>query len=195
MMSTLLEQIQTGEELYELSFDGLTLPTAYGRLLATGCSFRKVGFSKSKLLLDCTDTVFTGCDFSFCKLSGSSLLRCKFIGCDFTGADLCESFWRDCSFTDCKCDMVNCNQSKYSGVVYQNCRMESAYFENCTLKKTSFQGCRLSGGCFHGTKLKEIDLTTCDIDRLKLRQEDLQGCKLTFDQAITFLWMLGIKIL
>ena len=77
-MTELLTCLQTGEELYEQQFTALTLPKLEGKLLGSSSTFEQVSFAESSLVLDCTGGSFIGCDFSFCKLSDSSLSGVRF---------------------------------------------------------------------------------------------------------------------
>ncbi len=193
-MNELLYAIHNAEEIYKAEYAGLSLSDAAGRLIGNESVFKQISFSGSNLTLDCTDTIFSGCDFSLSKLRGASLLRVRFENCRFTGADLTEGFFKNCTFTNCKADLLNCNASKLQAVVFDSCAFLQSYFEQCSLKTVKFRSCHLENSFFTGTPLKGIDLTSCQIDGLKLRREDLAGCKLTAAQAIGFLWMLGVTI-
>ena len=92
------------------------------------------------------------------------------------------------------CAMINLNSSKFQGCTLTDSRFASGYLENCMFKKTALQNLVLENAYFTGTALKGIDLTTCMLSGLHLRPEDLRGCKLRLEQAMEFLWMLGVKI-
>jgi uncharacterized protein YjbI with pentapeptide repeats len=193
-MTDFLTRLQNDDEFYQEEFLNLNASDTEGKLIASGCRFTRISFANSDILLDCTDTVFTQCDFQLTKLRNSSLSRVRFENCTFSGTDFCESFLRDCSFIGCKGDMLNLSNCKLQRSDWNDCVFQQGYFENDSMKNCKLQNCNLTSSYFHGTSLKQMDLTNCKIDQLRLRRDDLKGAILTADQAMSFLWMLEIHI-
>ena len=74
--------------------------------------------------------------------------------------------------------------------------MEHAHFPHSHFSQVSFAHCDLTGANFVHTMLKDVDLTTCDIDALTLSEScaELRGAVVDLWQAAGLARRLGLII-
>ena len=61
-------------------------------------------------------------------------------------------------------------------------------------KKVTFTDSNLFGSEFVQTKLKDIDLSTCNIEDIRVDINNLKGCSVNLEQALELSLLMGIKI-
>ena len=72
---------------------------------------------------------------------------------------------------------------------------KNSFWESCKLQKTAFTRVDFTDAAFFRTALAGIDVSGCELTGLKLNPEDIRGAKMSADQAMEFIRLLGIQIL
>lgn len=158
-----------------------------------GCYFDRCCFTGSGKVtfLDCT---LETCDFTNVAYSGGSLIRVEVLHSKLVGADFCNSTWKDVLWQSNQMQYINLSGTKLEFVAFQDCDLLESGMGLLKWRELSFDQCRLDGSELLGTKLKQLDLSTCSIDRLFLNPEDLVGVQISAVQAIPLIQYFGIQI-
>lgn len=157
----------------------------------SGCRLTGAHLSKSWL----RDVVFERCELSGLRLMESTLQRVRFVNCKFSGANLAGASLQDVLFQNCTADGLMLPESRLKNVVFEDCNLQEASFS--TLGKKSsfcFERCDLRAVDFFRTSLNGIDLTSCEIDGIRLEGPEVRGAIVTALQACDLAKLLGVVI-
>ncbi|MDR3551609.1 MAG: pentapeptide repeat-containing protein [Clostridia bacterium] len=157
-------------------------------------ALRGVRFEASLRAAEFEDVLFEGCDLSNVDLSDAILLRTAFVDCRMTGVNFSGAVLRDTAFENSMTKYASFRFARFDRAAFTGCNCTSADFEEVSFTKTRFAQTSLRQVQMSGTALANIDLTSCDIDGLGARPEDLRGAVLTPEQAITAAKIIGVVI-
>ncbi|WP_367925162.1 pentapeptide repeat-containing protein [uncultured Ruthenibacterium sp.] len=157
----------------------------------SGCRFTGAHMSKGWI----RDVIFERCDLSGVRLVESSLQRVWFLGCKLSGANLAGAVLQDVRFHECTADGIVLAESGLKNVQFENCKLQQASFSSVRKKLSlSLDRCDLRAADFFHTPLKSIDLTSCEIDGIRLEGPELRGAIVTAIQACELAKLLGVVI-
>lgn len=161
-----------------------------------GCVFsacRLTGARLEKAWL--RDVVFERCELSGVRLAESTLQRVRFVDCKLSGANLSGAVLQDVHFQNCAADGIILAESGLKNVCFEDCKLQEASFS--TLRKKahfSLERCDLRAADFLHTPLKGMDLTSNDIDGIRLEGQEVRGAVVTALQACELAKLLGVVI-
>ena len=72
--------------------------------------------------------------------------------------------------------------------------MKNSYFQETKIKNLSFEKANLEQTQFFKTSLKEVDLSTCQIEGIAILPEDIKGAIVDQLQAMDLMYLLGVKV-
>ena len=124
-------------------------------------------------------------DFTF-----TFLLKCA----QRFGIDISSSRIRNVVFEECGGRYANFRFARIEKTAFKNCALQGADFGSAEISKVVFSGADLREVQMSGVPLCGIDFSSCEIDGLSARPEDLRGAVINPDQAIIAAKILGIKI-
>lgn len=160
------------------------------QLVCNNVTFKNVSFK----YLDIINARFINCDFSNIDLSGSIIHRIELIKCKHIGTNLTDCTLRNVIFENCNGNYSCFRFSNLGQVSFNNCILENGDFEVSVLSKVFFDNCNLQQAQFSKTKLKDIDLSTDNIDGIGVRIEDLNGAIVSPLQAVSLARKMGLII-
>lgn len=140
------------------------------------------------------DVVFDGCDLSNVNLGDAILLRVCFRHCRMTGADFSGAVLRDCAVEDGAAQYANFRFARFERASFTGCGCADGDFGGASFRHVRFAATDLRRAQMSGVSLDGIDFTSCDIDGLGARPEDLRGAVFTPEQAVTAAKILGVQI-
>lgn len=164
------------------------------RVALTRAVLRDMKFETAFPSLELEDVLFEGCDLSNAVFSDAILVRAAFRNCRMTGADFSGASLKDVLFENCVLKYANFSYAKFNRAAFCECSATEAEFGETALLKTRFLRTDLRSAQLSGTPLKGIDLTSCRIDGMGARPDDLRGAILSPEQAITAAKILGVEI-
>jgi uncharacterized protein YjbI with pentapeptide repeats len=158
-------------------------------------AFKNARFNGASLCgADIGDIRFENCDLSNLDLNGAMIYRAVFTGCRITGVDLSSSRLRNIVFENCGGKYANFRFAHIENAVFKNCSMQGTEFQSAAIIKTVFNGDDLRQAQMSGVPLSGIDLSSCEIDGLGTRPEDLRGAIISPEQAVTAAKIIGMTI-
>ena len=157
--------------------------------------FKNVVFTKSDLsAADIEDVIFENCDLSNLLLTGAVIRRTEFLSCKLLGADFSNASFKNVRFCTCAAKYISFRFAVLDRVMFDECGLGLADFVEAHFSSTKFQKADLRQAQMSGVPLDGIDLSSCDIDGLGARAEDLRGAVFSFEQAIVAAKIIGIVI-
>jgi uncharacterized protein YjbI with pentapeptide repeats len=114
--------------------------------------------------------------------------------CKMMGIKLIEGTIRNVRFNNCNLSYANFRFSNIKQVIFMNCLLRNGDFQSVELLKVKFDESDMKQIQMSGTKLKDIDLSTCDIEGIGIRIEELYGAIVSNIQVIDFAKLLGLVI-
>lgn len=165
------------------------------RVLFEKIIFKNVVFTDSTFEnIELTDVRFINCDLSNINLRGAIVHRVEFIDCKMIGAGFIEGTFRNVLFSNCNLNYTNFRFSDLKQVGFSQCLLNRSDFQNAKFTKVEFLENNMKQIQLSGVPLKGIDFSTCDIEGIGVRVEDLYGAVIERDQAIEFTGLLGLKM-
>ncbi len=154
------------------------------------------------------DVVFERCELSGVRLVESTLHRVRFVDCKLSGVNLAGAALQDVCFQNCTADGMILSESGLKNVCFRDCKLQEASFSALHKKAVfeasfsalhkkavfSFERCDLRAVDFFHTPLKDVDLTSSDIDGIRLEGSELRGAVVTALQACELAKLLGVVI-
>ena len=89
---------------------------------------------------------------------------------------------------------ANYSFSDLNLVGFTNCEVENSYFNDSEFDKILFDNCNLNFTDFHNASLKDIDLSSNNIENIKLEGRELRGSIVSLSQTMDIARFLGILI-
>lgn len=165
------------------------------RIVLDTCKLKNVRFNDNNFYRsEFIDVIFDNCD-----LSNNTFENCIFIRCEFKSCKLLGSTFYSCAISDV---LIEDSISKYVVIaenkitsfdIINSSFEESSFFDN-NLKNTIFESVNFKKAIFSETKLKDIDLSTCNIDNIRIDHKSIEGAVVALNHAEIICDLLGVKI-
>ena len=84
--------------------------------------------------------------------------------------------------------------SSIENIMFQNTGLQNSYFQENKFKNVCFDNVNLVYTRFLKTSLKDIDLSSCQIEGISISVEDIKGAIINHLQAIDLLYLIGVKV-
>ena len=154
------------------------------------------------------------CRFSEADAERAAFLDTEFVGCDLSGANFDAAFFQRCRFIDCKgvgtllpgsrLTHVSWEGGDWRYAVLDTSRGKGVRLRRCDFSGSSLSGLRVTGWeleeteligvNFCHTLLKDVDLTRCRLEGIRIAGDELKGAVVTPYQAAELARMLGVVI-
>lgn len=155
---------------------------------------RGVKFEAQLRAAEFEDVVFENCDLSNVDLSDAILLRVSFINCRMTGINFSGAALKSLTFENDISDYANFHFARIEKALFSGCNCKAADFAEVIFTKVQFSDTNLTKAQMSGSSLCGIDFTSCDINGLGARPENLRGAVLSSEQAVTAAQIIGVII-
>lgn len=162
----------------------------FHEVIFKGSTFIGCSFERAELV----DVRFENCDLSNVTLENAIIHRVEFVNCKIIGINLSESNLRNVSFHQCNGKYGFFGFSNLKEVKFNECDLGLSDFQNAIFSKVGFYYSNISECQMSGTKLKDIDLTSCDIEGISVRIEDLKGAIVSPIQAVSLSKLMGVIV-
>tara|TARA_B100000965_G_scaffold345281_1_gene315967 strand:+ start:105 stop:761 length:657 start_codon:yes stop_codon:yes gene_type:complete len=160
-----------------------------------GVVFKNVNFKELELSsLDLTDVRFEDCDLSNVNFSGAIIHRVEFINCKLMGINLSDAALQNIRIDKCNGRFAFMRFSQLKKVIIEESILESSDFQNSKFNKVELVNCNFRLSQMSGTSLAGIDLSSCNVEGLGIRIEDVKGAIISPLQAVDFAKLLGMEI-
>ena len=194
--------------LLQAKEDGILAFQSFEHKQADGLDLGELTFKK---------VVFQKCVFTDCNFSDAAFYECEFRDCAFISCRFQRSFWQQTALTGSKGDGGDFRKSRwkesevskslfrytnFTDSVWERDKVEEtdfteAAFQGSRFTRTAFSQVNFQGVDFFKAELKNIDLTTCNLDKIILSEtcKELRGAKIHSTQAAVVAAILGIEVL
>ena len=190
LVAELTEDIEgrlfTAQTAHEISKSLLDVQTC----IFNQCIFRECDLHKSRFC----DVEFRSCDLSNVKLHECAFNRVSFVDCKLMGTNFSEGTFNHVSFSHCSAPYVIFSGSKFHHASFSESDMRRCAAENCAYGFTEFNQCNFTEAEFHQSKLRDIDLSTCGINGIRLTGNELRGAVVNSMQAVELAKLLGVIV-
>lgn len=164
------------------------------RLSITRAKLQSVRFEAALPAAEFEDVIFEGCDLSNVNFSDAILLRTAFINCRMTGINFGGAVLRNTVLKSVMASYANFHFARFDRAAFTECNCANTDFGEASLSRVQFVRTDLRQSQMSGTSLADIDFTSCDIDGLGARPEDLRGAIFSAEQSITAAKIIGVII-
>jgi uncharacterized protein YjbI with pentapeptide repeats len=165
------------------------------KLVLSRVSFKGVRLLNSSFRrADVTDTVFDNCDLSNTRFEEGILHRVHFKDCKLLGLDLSQANLKNVTFENCILNISSFIDAKLKQVLFEKSTLQTANFYDCHLEKATFDRCDLNDIDFTVTNLNGIDISSSFFERIRIEGENLRGCIVSPQQAVSFASVFGLKV-
>lgn len=129
---------------------------------------------------------FTDESFPGKEIRSTIFEECTFKSCDFSGARFKSCSFMDCGFSSCNLSVVNFDFSRFSDVVFHECKVIGIDWTKvtwpsiplgCPLK---FYKCVINDSSFFGLSLNEIEIEDCEARRVDFREGEFCEANLRY---------------
>lgn len=125
---------------------------------------------------------FTGCVFEKCVFSDWEMRRLDLVDCVFSHCEMGNLFFP--AFAICKLERVEFLRSPLRESSWTECRLGRIRLEENDLSRSQWSH----------TPLKGADVSTCQLDGIRMTPSDLQGLRISAEQALILCGLLGVEI-
>lgn len=165
------------------------------RLEFVGCRFVRCDFSTLSITrLSFTDCVFERCDFSNFLFKKCSLMRVRFESCRLTGATFSDAALAHARFEDSLMRYAAFGKCKLRAVEFERCDMHSAAFHEVKHDSMALIDCKLAESEWVLAPLKGVDLSSCEIQGLRVGEGILRGAIVAAEQLLDLAALIGVEI-
>ena len=98
------------------------------------------------------------------------------------------------AFLETNADYTDFSMASIENVLFKDTNLRNSYFQETKIKNIYFENVNLTKVQFFKTSLKNIDLSSCKIEGLEIRIEDIKGAIIDQFQAIDLLYLIGVKV-
>ena len=122
----------------------------------------------------------SGENFSGQKITSKEFEDCTFTECDFSDVTLDKCDFIDCHFIKCNLSVVKLGYSKFSDVVFEECKVigvdwTKATWPNLTnYSQIKFHQCILNDSSFYGLGLEELVMEGCKAHDVDFREANVK---------------------
>ncbi len=164
------------------------------RVSFTRVCLRSVRFQAALPAAEMEDVQFDGCDLSNVDWSDAILVRVVFRNCRMTGVNFSGASLKDVVWENGAAEYANFRFARLERADFTGCNCRSADFGQAAFSRVRFDRSNLQQAQFSGVPLCGMDFTSCGIDGLGARPEDLRGAILSPEQAVTAAQIIGVRI-
>ena len=100
----------------------------------------------------------------------------------------------DVTFADCMMDYASLAQCKLERVEFLRSPLRESSWTECRLGRIRLEENDLSRSQWGHTPLKGADVSTCQLDGIRTTPSDLQGLRISTEQALILCGLLGVEI-
>lgn len=159
------------------------------------CKFNGVVFGEKSINFgNLEDVEFINCDLSNLSFIDTSFFRVKFENCKLFGTNFVDSDFDNVIIKDSMCNLINIAGLKIQNTKIINSNFKESRIMSCGLKNMVIEDVNLSRSDIINTKLKDIDLSSNNIDGIKVDLNNIKGAIINFQQSIDLIELLGVKI-
>jgi fluoroquinolone resistance protein len=114
---------------------------------------------------------FEGCEFHECNFTETTFRKCRFI---------------ECTFSHCNLSVIKVPQSKFSDVVFKECKLVGVDWTKAAWPKLAFSvslkmhNCIINDSSFFGLKLDEIVIKQCKAHDVDFRDGSFVGADFSY---------------
>lgn len=165
------------------------------RIIFDTCIFEKCTFTNNTFLRsEFIDCKFLNCDLSNNSFTDSTFIRNEFTNCKFIGSHFVESYIDNTLIEDSVCEYIDIANNKIKVLEVHNSDFTfSSWFEN-KIEGIAFKNNKLQNTTFFKSNMKDLDISSCDIEKLRIDQESIKGMIISPLQAEAFCHLLGLKV-
>lgn len=159
------------------------------------CKFNGVVFDKLDIKFGTLEDVeFINCDLSNVNFMDTTFFRVKFENCKLFGTNFVDSDFDNVIIKDSMCNLINIAGLKIQNSKLTNSNFKESRIMTCILKNIIIENIDLSKSDIIDTSLKDIDLSSSNINNIKTDLESIKGCIINFEQSMDLIGLLGVKI-
>jgi uncharacterized protein YjbI with pentapeptide repeats len=140
------------------------------------------------------DVTFESCDLTGAAWEGPVLTRVEFHDCKLVGARWPDAELEDVRFVGCQMSYVAFWSAKLVRVEFERCVLREADFQAADSSGVRFVECDLSVANFADAKLSGADVSTSDIQRIRIGHREAQGLIVSREQAVGVAKLLGLTV-
>ncbi|HEX7668486.1 MAG TPA: pentapeptide repeat-containing protein [Polyangiaceae bacterium] len=167
---------------------------------ATGVHFDTVRLTHTSLArarlarADFQDVVCTACDLSASAFDAPTFTRVELHGSTLVGARFTDGRFTDVRFVDCKIELAAFWQARFTRVTFERCKLREADFHGADLGHALFKECDLALSNWADAKLKGTDVSTSDINGIKIGTPAMVGLVVNQTQAVALAKTFGLVV-
>lgn len=158
------------------------------------CVFNRVKFEGDFSKVAWIDCRFDHCDLNNTNFSESRFHRVEWQACKALGINLDRCVWTYVSIHQSNLTYASFSDAKLSDVKFIESSLFSASLFSCHLKNLTFKVVDLNQADLSDTPLKDIDISSCSIEGIRLSPHLLKGMRVSDHQAIALIGLLGIQV-
>jgi uncharacterized protein YjbI with pentapeptide repeats len=196
-----LETVRLGELEERAELTGVSIE--HGRIVADGVEGIRVDEARlSRVSLSETnlkkpswlDVTFDSCNLSGAVWDDPSLVRVELSDSKLVGARWSEAELEDVRFVGCHMSYLAFWSAKLVRVEFERCVLREADFHGADLSGVRFVECDLSLANFADAKLSAADVSSSDIQGIRIGHREVQGLVISREQAVAVAKLLGLVV-
>lgn len=157
--------------------------------------FKNVTITESSLPgIELMDVIFDHCDLSNVDFTDAIIHRTEFRNCKLIGTDFTGGRFQNVYVKDCLGDFATFRLADLKQVAFDNSSLKNSDYYQSKFQKVAFSRCNIDQAMLAGTKLSGMDLSDCEFSGLIVDIQDLEGCIISPQQAVSFVGLLGLVI-
>lgn len=175
----------------DLDLSGHKLPSLTGSNLL----FHRVSFANCDIgSLRLVDARLVACDLSNTILRHFDATRVEFIDCKLIGLNALSARWQDVLLDHCDARFAQLSESRIRHSEIRSTQLREAALSRIEFEATQCIDVVLRQADLAGSSLTGIDLSSCNIEAISLRIEDLRGAIVSAPQAMDLARFLQVII-
>ncbi len=189
-------QFADGEQLCGILFSNCILEDIKAEKMSFKQTvFRNVEFRRTYFAgADIEDARFENCDLSNMDLGGAIIHRTVFENCKMLGANFSGAALQNVIIDNCNACYVNFRFSNFKRTLLKESAFCMGDFQSSEFLDVTLEDDDLSKAQLSGTGLCGIDLSTCLIEGIGVRMEDVEGVMVSPGQAVLLSGLMGIVV-
>ncbi len=165
------------------------------RLVFDTVIFRNLKLQENRLkrseFIDC---VFYNCDITNNYFEASTFIRCEFYDSKLDGSHFVECFLEHLFFSNVLGKFLDISNSKIKlWEIHNSTLEESSWFSN-SMKLLQFDTVNLFKADFYETSLQDVDLSSSNIEGMKIDINGIRGSIISEEQTILLCNLIGVKV-
>jgi|LGOV01.1.fsa_nt_gb uncharacterized protein YjbI with pentapeptide repeats len=165
------------------------------RIVFDVCKFEKSNITNNTFrrseFIDC---IFINSDLSNNTFTNCTFIRCEFINCKMIGSHFIDSYIENTLIKSSIADLLDIANSKIKILAVKETSMkDSSWFEN-KVDGMLFSKNDFTKATFFETPLKDVNIGTCEIDKLRIDHNSVKELQIASHQAEAFCDLLGIRV-